>query len=105
MPPKSCNSVQYYSFWLDRLLGEFGHPQSSAFRFLLSGETLLSPSLDVNFGKPAARLDELHDIEQLLDGHDGKADAGDGPRYKRVHLICSSDLESGCAEGIGKDLS
>lgn len=70
----------------------------------LAGQTLGLASLNVNLGEPAAGLDELNDIDDVLGKHDGETEAGEDPGDGRVHLVGAGELEGGGAEGVGEEL-
>jgi hypothetical protein len=68
-------------------------------------ETFRSPKFQVSLGQPSARLDQLDNVDDLLEGHDGEADTSNHPRPKAIHLIGSRQLERTRAVRIREDLS
>lgn len=63
------------------------------------------PCLDVALGQPLARLDQLDDVDDLLAGHDGEADAGQDPGPEGIHLVGAGHLERGGTVRVRKDLA
>ena len=63
------------------------------------------PSLHVTLGEPPAGLDELDDVQDLLDGHDGETNARDDPRPERVHLVGAGHFEGSGAVGVREELA
>lgn len=47
---------------------------------------------------------QLHAIDDLLDQHEGEADARNEPRDQRVHLVGAGDFQGRGAEGVGEHL-
>lgn len=85
----------------------FGQSQNDAPRLSslpLPREPLGPPGLHVALGEPAASLDELDDVDALLDGHDGEADARGDPRPEAVHLVGAGQLEGACAVRVGEEV-
>jgi hypothetical protein len=72
---------------------------------LLRRKTLGLAILNIDLGKPLACFDKLNYVEDLLNGHDGEADAGQSPGDRRIHLVCTGELQSRCAERVGEDLT
>lgn len=62
------------------------------------------PRLQVPLGEPLARLDQLHDVDDLLERHDGEADAREDPGPEAVHLVDASELEGARAVRVRKDV-
>lgn len=60
---------------------------------------------DVALSQPLARLDDLNNIDELLEEHDGEAAAGQHPRPEAVHLVSAGQLKGGSAVGAGKELA
>lgn len=60
---------------------------------------------NIAFGQPLARLHDLDDVDELLEEHDGEADAGQNPRPEAVHLVSAGQLEGGGAVGAGEELA
>lgn len=74
-------------------------------RLPLARQALGPAGADVALGQPAAGLDELDDVDDLLEGHDGEADAGEDPGPEAVHLVGARELERARAVGVGEDLA
>ena len=66
---------------------------------LFPWQALLPPRLNVPFGKPFARLDQLHNIQYLLCSHYRGGNGCKHPRPERVHLVRSGQLHGPCATG------
>lgn len=71
---------------------------------LLPRQPLGPPQCQIALSQPPTRLDNLHDIDKLLEEHDGEAGARQHPRPEAVHLVGASQLERRRAVRAGKDL-
>ena len=60
-------------------------------------------SFDIALGQPARRLDQLHDVDELLGGHDRTRHAGNDPRPEAVHLVGARQLERAGAIGTREE--
>lgn len=60
--------------------------------------------MDIDLGKPPARLDELNNIDELLGKHDGGANGGKDPRDGRVELVSARHFEGACRKRIREEL-
>jgi len=63
------------------------------------------PSLNIALSQPPAGLDELDHVNDLLQGHDGEAEAGNHPGPKAVHLVGPGKLESAGTVRIGEEMA
>ena len=63
------------------------------------------PSLNIALSQPPAGLDELDHVNDLLQGHDGEAEAGNHPGPKAVHLVGPCKLESAGTVRIGEEVA
>lgn len=70
----------------------------------LPRQTVRLPHRNVALGQPPARLDDLDDVDELLEEHDGETDASNDPRPEAVHLVGARQLERRGAVGARKDL-
>lgn len=53
------------------------------------------PSADkIAFHEPVRGLDQLHDVDKLLEGHDRERDRGDNPGPETVDLVGPGQLQS-----------
>ena len=48
---------------------------------------------DVALHQPFAGFDHLHDVDELLQGHDGSGNAGNDPRPEAIDLVGASQLQ------------
>lgn len=72
-------------------------------RFRLRREACLPPRLPVPLSKPLARLDHLHNIDPLLEEHDGRRSKHQDPRHGGIHLVGSRHLHGGSREWAGEE--
>lgn len=56
----------------------------------------LPPACKVTLCQPLAGIDQLHDIDELLEGHYGSRDSSDHPGPEAVKLISSGHFQSTC---------
>ena len=80
-------------------------PPSSHARLLLRRlrQPQLPPHIAIPLRQPPARLDQLHDIDDLLARHDGERHARDDPRPERVHLVRARELERARRPGVREE--
>lgn len=66
-------------------------------------EPSLLPVFPVALSQPPARLDQLHNIDILLERHDGQADDAKGPGNGAVHLVGAGHFHCGGGERRGEE--
>lgn len=66
-------------------------------------ESSLLPIFPVALSQPPARLNQLHNIDVLLEGHDGQADDAKGPGDGAVHLVGAGHFHCGGGERRGEE--
>lgn len=54
----------------------------------------LPPACEVTLCHPFAGIDQLHNIDELLEGHDGSRDSSNRPWPEAVELVSSGHLQS-----------
>ena len=64
---------------------------------------LLPPFGNITFGKPLARLDQLHDVDHLLPEHYREAEACEDPWYSTVEFVRSCHLHCTCRPRIREE--
>lgn len=71
----------------------------------LGGQDRIPPQFNIALGQPFARLDELDNVQNILDKHDGSTDARQDPRPGRIHLVGSGHLQRRGTVGVGEQLA
>ena len=66
-------------------------------------ESSLLPIFPVALSQPPARLNQLHNIDILLERHDGQANDAKGPGDCAVHLVGAGHFHRSCREGRGEE--
>jgi hypothetical protein len=61
------------------------------------------PRLHIPFSQPAACLDQLNHIDDLLAHTDGCTQPGQDPRDGAVHLVCTGGLKGAGAPGVKEE--
>lgn len=59
---------------------------------------------DVALHQPLAGFDHLHDVDELLQRHDGSGNTGDHPRPEAVDLVGAGQLQRSGAPGVVRAL-
>lgn len=72
---------------------------------LLPGQALRLPHGEIALSEPFARLDNLHNVDELLHSHNGEADGSKDPGPEGIHLVRARKLESCRAVRIREDLA
>lgn len=63
------------------------------------------PVGDVSLNQPVTGVHELHNVDDLLQRHDGEGYAGDHPGPPAVDLVSASHLQSSGTPRAGEDTS
>ncbi|KFZ03885.1 hypothetical protein V502_10578, partial [Pseudogymnoascus sp. VKM F-4520 (FW-2644)] len=69
---------------------------------LLPRQSLQAPLLAISLAQPPTRLDELHNIDDLLPRHDREGGTGQDPRPEGIELVCARELEGAGGPGVGE---